>query len=276
MLSKILLGSISPNIIFKVETKNLGSIAEYNLNIRLYIDGKLYGNKTLEVIEPNELKYVSFIVDMSEFVISEKKFILTATIDFFDDNLNNNTVTEIITLPEEYFEKVFSKISGKVIEKINEADKKTYGIPNATVFYSGQISGSVISDNEGNYSINKLPPGKYTLKVACKGYKYSQEKEVIVEKNMTYDNIDFQLYKKQPMKISGQEPKFNSGTEEEQFSLQFFFKKLKSFLPNDVNIQIQGYDIDEIEGISPIEKDLNQLIEQIEMKKIKIIKIELQ
>lgn len=81
------------------------------------------------------------------------------------------------------------------------------GIANATVSYSGTASGSVTADGSGNYSIQGLPNGGYTITPSLPGFTFSptSQNETVNGANIT--GVNFTVATRPPVGV-GFSPSF--------------------------------------------------------------------
>ena len=102
-------------------------------------------------------------------------------------------VLSIIFLPA--FLLASSKITGKVVDKSNGDP-----LPGASVYLVNTSIG-VASDLKGNYTINNVPPGSYTLRASYLGYTPKN----IVIKISSGDITLQQNFELEPLAIEGKE-----------------------------------------------------------------------
>lgn len=84
------------------------------------------------------------------------------------------------------------EIAGKITAKNAEGISKVKVVVTDT---TGNIIGkAAISDNDGNFSLKPLIPGKYNLEFSCRGYLSLTERGVIVSSNRaTFINVQLEF-----------------------------------------------------------------------------------
>ncbi|OGS21994.1 MAG: hypothetical protein A3J83_00240 [Elusimicrobia bacterium RIFOXYA2_FULL_40_6] len=172
-------------LMLDVVVKNLGSKAESNVNIDLVIvGGNVVPTQSISSIQAGETKNIVFNCGS----VSGAALTVSATLNMFDDNPRNNTLTKVIKLVV----KEKAKILGGVTYK-NAANKTVKNIADASIVYSGPVNGTVKTNNGGQYKIENLLLGEYVLKATHPDYKDSELITVKVDKNKAFANIDFVL-----------------------------------------------------------------------------------
>ncbi|OQA91436.1 MAG: Cna protein B-type domain protein [Elusimicrobia bacterium ADurb.Bin231] len=165
-----------------ISIKNQGGKPETQIPITLYLNGKLQGTQTVNIIVPGETKEVSFTPNIFGSVIA------MASIVFQDDYSKNNTASKQINITEPVKEK------GKIMGSIMTSEGRK--IENATVQYYGidgtKGNGLVYSNKGGEYSIIDLMAGKYTLKASALGFN-ALERIVEIDGKRPVTNLDFRL-----------------------------------------------------------------------------------
>ena len=239
-----------PQINVNVEVKNLGGTSENNIVVTLYIGGTLYGTQRIDLINSGETKLLSFNASVPDLAPGQPLFI-SASHNLYDDNIRNNILTQSIVLKESYFNSKYAKIIGKVT---STASGK--GVSDAKVSYGGPKSGEVYTRGNGQYKIEQLPDGAYTLKVTCPKY-ISQEQTINVEKGKAYPNFDFELV---------------GETGGSAFTVSDIWELIKPSISKDILGKLDGYTIYEIKGAG--EDELNDIANQLKDKKAKITSAE--
>jgi hypothetical protein len=274
VLNGIKLISFIPSASFRAELINRGGRTETNINATLYINGVSYGSQLLNTINPGETRYVDFVLELPKIKPNETLF-TSISIDFFDDNINNNLLTKSFLLPEEYFESISAKISGRVTELKGKDPKtgKVVGIEGAKIVYTGEKTGYVITETGGQYKIEKLLPGEYVLKVSCEEYLNPPEKKILLEKGKSYPGIDFELLKftEEPEKEKVKEKK--KEIDAEVLRLDKYWKLLEKHIPANIIMQLEGYVIKDIQGLT--DKELNEIVDQLEKNTATVIDIKI-
>ncbi|MEW6039899.1 MAG: carboxypeptidase-like regulatory domain-containing protein [Elusimicrobiota bacterium] len=165
----------------KVYIRNQGNEAMTNINLDVAVaGGPAIPTITIKHINPGRVKVKK--IDCG-YLPEGETVTVSATINVMDDNPNNNSLTKVYRIPEQR-----GKVLGGVTSK---TDKKA--IEGATVNYSGPVTGSVKTNNGGQYQIEKLPYGTYVLYAVHPDYKDSEDIRVVINKQNAQANIDFEL-----------------------------------------------------------------------------------
>ncbi|OGS22445.1 MAG: hypothetical protein A2252_01245 [Elusimicrobia bacterium RIFOXYA2_FULL_39_19] len=176
--------------------KNLGNKTESNTSLDLVIvGGNIVPSQSINTIEASDTKTVVFNCGS----LTGEAVTVSATLNIFDDNPKNNILTKVIRVPI----KEKAKILGSVIEK----GSKTKKVAEATIMFSGPASGIVKTNNGGEYKIENLALGDYSIKVTHPDYKDSEALTVTVSKHKAYPNTDFELELKAKEEEKKQEEK---------------------------------------------------------------------
>lgn len=244
------LSAIPPQVPIDVEVKNSGGISESQIKVSLFMAGLKVGEETITNINSGETKVLNFTAEPPTLVPGQPIYV-SVSHDLFDDNVQNNLLTAKIMLPDGYFSDKVAKILGRV----TSADKNTgekKGVVGAKVSYSGLKSGDVYTGEGGQYKIDDLPLGTYTLSASHPDHKSSDKKEVILEESKAYTNIDFSLVRK----------------ESKEYTLDEIWALLQEYLSMNILKELEGYRIKEIRG----EKDkvIFDLMDQLKAGKAKI------
>ncbi len=216
------------NINLKVELKNLGSRAETDIGVSLFISGILQQTLRVASITAGQTAIQEFTVKKPQ----SEKFLVTAAHNFVDDTSANNILTLTITMPSEVF---VSK--GKIIGKIMAADDKKAkdeGIADALIVYTGPVRGELRSAKNGQYQLDDLPLGNYRISVSHPEFE-SSEVAVELTKNRAYPQVDFRLNRKPPAAA---------------VTVSEFGAAIRSYLSERVLNQLKGYELLSIDGAS--------------------------
>lgn len=178
-------------IFISVYVKNRGGRGEYNIPVTAYLNGKQAGPvQNIEVLQVGETKKVLFdCSDQAKKILKEKgeiSIIISGMIDFSDDNASNNILASELKL-------ILGK--AKILGRVTDNDSPPKGIGDAIILYSGPISGEVKTNPGGNYVIENLILGEYTLKAIKDGYEPPSQITARVEKRKAYTGNDFVLSK---------------------------------------------------------------------------------
>jgi hypothetical protein len=98
-------------------------------------------------------------------------------------------IAALLSLPFVIAHAAGGRIEGKI------TDPKGAAIPSATVTVTNQVTKqdyTAVSDSQGRYKVEGLPPGAYSVRVAVKGFAEARQEDVRVEDNATA-TIDLSL-----------------------------------------------------------------------------------
>jgi carboxypeptidase-like protein len=79
---------------------------------------------------------------------------------------------------------IYGTLKGKVLDKDG---KPVFG---ATVFLMGTTNGCYVKDTSGKYTVNCIPPGKYTVKVTSYAHKDEFKELTITKDSVTIANFN--------------------------------------------------------------------------------------
>jgi hypothetical protein len=238
--------AVPPQVNINVETKNLGGSAENNITVTLYIGGMVFGTQKIDLINIGETKVLTFNVTMPDLAPDTPLFV-SASHNYYDDNVRNNILTQSLTLKDSYFKTEFARIIGKITDASTGK-----AVPGATVTFKGPKSGEVTAKENGQYKIEDLTEGSYTLKALHPKYM-TEEKVIKIEKGKAYPNINFELLGESD----------NAG-----YSLSEIWELIKPQISKSILEGLDGYVIFEIKGAG--EGELNDIAEQLKNKKAKV------
>jgi len=241
-----------PQINVVVELKNTGGSSENNLTVTLYIGGMVAGTQKIDLINAGETKLLTFNANVPDLAPDQPIFV-SASHNLYDDNVRNNILTQSIILKQSYFKSKYAKITGKVASGENGQS-----LAEAKVSFSGPRSGEVFTKDNGQYKIEDLPEGSYTLKVTRSKYQ-SEEQTVKVENGKAYPGVNFEL-----LGESG-----SAG-----YTLTEIWELIKPGVSKDVLEQLKGFKPYEIRGAG--EDELNDIADRLKNNKAKVDSAELE
>lgn len=225
-----------------VFVRNQGGKSETQVPVNLFANGAFVGNQTLASIGAGGTAVASFYPKP----FPSGNTLFTAGLDFFDDYNKNNILSAslFIVAPE------VPKILGKVEEEGDPSG--LYGI---ILSYEGPTgkSGRVASGPGGQYKIDDLIAGEYTVTVEHPDYLPARRKVTLDSRAMP--NVDFVL---QPKPLS----------QADAAAL------LLRQVPPDVARRLEGYDLVDIEV--PPGTDLTVLVRSVYRKKARIASFDLE
>ncbi len=170
--------------IINVTVKNQGAQAEANIPLEVYING-------VPIIPRQSISFIRSggeeVLDFKGNSLSDESCLVTASINFSDDNIKNNMLTENLQFIEELD---LPKITGRVTVEGEPLSK----VRGAAIIWEGPTKGKVDTDSEGIYEISGIPLGEYILWASYpKKFKDSDKKTVDVRDMKIYPDIDFSI-----------------------------------------------------------------------------------
>ena len=76
-----------------------------------------------------------------------------------------------------------AQAQGRLKGKITDDSGEPVPFANVIIEKGGSQMGGASSDFDGNYDINPIPPGTYTLKASCVGYNAYQVNNIVIPSN---------------------------------------------------------------------------------------------
>ena len=237
------------NFKLDVYVKNNGNQTESNIAVDISVSGSgiTIPTQSIQTISPDTTKILAFNCGSIDEAV--KMLTVSATLNMFDDNAKNNSLTKTINITP----KKEAKILGKVSEKNNPAK----GIDGATVEFTGPVNGTLITKDGGQYKIDHLRKmGSYTIKVTHPDYKTSETKTLILEEFKPYTNIDITMEPKAALK--------------EMTFAQIWDKTAKLIKNNNILKELEGYKVESMEIDSG---DIRDFVDLLEKNKITLIEV---
>lgn len=217
---------------------NMGGRVESNITVTLYISGMLFGTQKVDFLNMNETRVINFSIDPGNLSPGQPLFV-SATHDLFDSNLKNNMLTTVIKLDTSFFKGRLAKILGKITEAQKENGKgegEGKGIEDAKIACEGPKAAEALSGDGGQYKLEDLPVGNYTLTVTHPDY-ITVKKDISIEESKPYTNTDFALVRK----------------ESKKYTLDEIWAIMKAHISADIASDLDDYTIMEIRGASDTE-----------------------
>ncbi|MFH1282614.1 MAG: carboxypeptidase-like regulatory domain-containing protein [bacterium] len=209
-----------------VTVENKGGRSISNIDVVLNVNGlSVEPSQKIPSLNSGQKKELIFQYRIVNF---NEPLICVATLDIYDDDVNNNKYVKRLAVPDKLVEGK-AKIHGKIVVKNTTPPKK---VERAQVFFHGPKQGYEASVN-GVYKIENLPPGEYSLWVKAEGYEESVKRTVNIEKEKSYTNVDFEL--KALSEETGSEPSYIS------FNLNEAWRKLKLNLSANTLKDLEGF-----------------------------------
>jgi len=228
--------------IVSVTVKNQGAQAEVNVPLEVYING-------VPIIPRQNITFIRSggeeVLDFKGNPLSNESCLITASINFSDDNIKNNMLTENLHIIEELD---LPRITGRVTIEGEPLSK----VRGATIIWEGPTRGKVDTDSKGIYEISSIPLGEYILWVAYpKKFKDSEKETVDVREMKIYSDVDFSM-------VPG------------DLTLDEIWRIVrKRIRKKEIRKELEGYSLVEID-MSP-QDNLSGLIRRIKKGRAKII-----
>jgi hypothetical protein len=242
-------GVSSSGIPIDVTVQNMGGRVESNITVTLYISGMLAGTQKVDFLNVSESRVITFKVDPGTLVPGQPLFV-SATHDLFDSNIKNNILTAVLKVDSGIFSGRLAKIMGRITE-LSKDKGEGKGIEGIKIKYEGPRAGEILSGEGGQYKIEGLPVGTYTLTVSHPDYK-QDKKEISIEEAKPYTNVDFKLERK----------------ESKKYTLDEIWAIIQEHVSGEIVSDLEGYTITEING--PSEREIYGLVDQLKDDKAKI------
>jgi len=225
---------------------NYGSQSISNVGVTISVPGlPSIPTQIIPIIGPSETKLVKInlpVENLESLTVS-----VGLNIAVLDSNPKNNILTKNLKL------KGAAKIIGRVVDKNT---KKS--ISDAIVEYIGPCSGKEKTNPAGQYKIEKLKFGEYTLSASAEGYEKSEPIDVEIKKK-AITNIDFYLERLEKIE-----------KEERKLSVEECWEELKLMITDKKIInELKGYVVYQVEVIPA--GNINQIIKQLKTGELKII-----
>ncbi|OGS28191.1 MAG: hypothetical protein A2297_02920 [Elusimicrobia bacterium RIFOXYB2_FULL_48_7] len=250
-------------LMLNVTVKNLGSKAESNINVDLVIvGGNIIPTQSISSIQSGEAKDIFFNCGS----VTGEAITVSATINIFDDNPRNNILTKVIRIP--IVEK--AKILGGVTEKASGNSNTAKAVADASVIYSGPLNGTVKTNPGGQYKIENLVLGEYSIKVTHPDYQDSEAQTVSLNTHKAYPNIDFVLAQKEKeqAKEKTEEKKQEAAAD---VTPQELLNIVQDLIKNKKVIdEFEGFNLVQIE-LEPSTGNMQAIFQQLKNKKAAIL-----
>lgn len=168
-----------------VTVKNNGGRPESSIIVSVYVTGELQDSKSIDSLNVAEEKTITFAVNIPS-NRTGSGFFVSAVLDGYTDDDSENSRIKRIPWPEDT-NIAKAKILGSVYIGTSKAGE------GVVVSYDGPVKGMVTTNSGGEYKIEDLPLGDYSLKAKHTDYPESEALIVAVTESKSFGNKNLNI-----------------------------------------------------------------------------------